>query len=367
MNIPFFHTYINSKAINSVTSVIKSTYLSEGKIVSNFEDRLHNKLGFTNPIALNSGTSALHLAMLASGIKEGDEVICPAQTFVASALAILYVKATPVFADIQYKTGNIDPASIEKKITKKTKAILVVHWGGYPCDMDEIQAIAKKNKIIVIEDAAHAPGAVYKGKPIGSISDFTCFSFQAIKHITTGDGGAICCKKKQHYQKILAQRWFGIDRKKSSASLLGERKYNITEIGYKYHMNDYSAALGLANIETFKQRLANRNRFASLYRETLSNINGIRLFENSSDRKSAYWLFGIHVEKRNHFIRAMNDKGIAVSVVHQRIDRNNIFGGIRKDLINQERFDKTQLHLPMHDALDEEKISYIAGAIKKGW
>lgn len=365
--IPIFNTYIDKEAYNKIAKVLESSFLSEGQVVKDFETKLSLELGFKNPVAVNSGTSALHLALILSGIKRGDEVICPAQTFVATALAVLYTGAVPVFADIQYETGNICPESIKNKITNKTKAIIPVHWGGYPCDLDEIKAIAKENNLIVIEDAAHAPGATYKGKPIGDISEFTCFSFQAIKHITTGDGGAVCCKEDNDVKKALTLRWFGIDRINSEPSILGERKYNIDSLGYKYHLNDFSAALGLANLENFKERLEKRRAIAKIYRKELSNISGIKIFDNLPDRESAYWLFGMHVENRENFILSMKDKGIIVSVVHQRIDRNSVFGGERKDLSNQVKFDETQIHIPIHDDLTENDINKILESIKQGW
>lgn len=367
MIIPIFYTYIHPLAFEEVQAVLASTFLSEGKLVKEFESKLTAEVGLINPVAVNSGTSALHLAVVLAGIQPGDEVICPAQTFVASASAILQEKAIPVFADIQYETGNICPKSIEQKITEKTKAIMVVHWGGYPCDLDEIQAIAKQHNLIVIEDAAHAIGANYRGKPIGSISDFTCFSFQAIKHITTGDGGAVCCLDSDVAKQAFTRRWFGIDRATAQSSILGERQYNIMNVGYKYHLNDYAAALGLANLEGFKQRLQRRIQYAQSYTDTLSKVAGIRLFEEKNDRQSAYWLYGFHVENRACFIRAMKDRGVTASVIHQRIDKNLVFGGVTKDLINQDKFDHTQIHIPMHDALTDESVDYIIKAIKEGW
>lgn len=329
--------------------------------------RLAAELGWSNPVAVNSGTSALHLALVLAGVGTGDEVICPAQTFVATALTVMQERAVPVFADIKYENGNIDPQSIAAKITEKTKAIMVVHWGGYPCDMDEINEIARKNNLIVIEDAAHAPGATYKGRPIGTISDFTCFSFQAIKHITTGDGGAVCCKNEDEASYGFARRWFGIDRFNSQPSLLGERSYDIAAVGYKYHLNDYAAALGLANLNGFKERMVRRRAIAAHYREQLGNVSGIQLFEEAKDRESAYWLFGMHVERRLDFIKALQERGITASVVHQRIDRNSVFGGLNNDLINQARFDETQIHIPLHDALSDDDISHIIDSIKEGW
>lgn len=308
------------------------------------------------------------MALVLAGIGSGDEVILPAQTFIATGLAIIYCGAKPVFADIQYETGNIDPESIRSKITPRTKAIMPVHWMGYPCDMDEINAIARKHKLTVIEDAAHAPGAAYKGKSIGSISDFTCFSFQAIKHITTGDGGVLCVRNAKLARQGLARRWFGIDRTNTKPSILGERAYNISVPGYKYHMNNYAAALGLANLENFPERLKRRRSLAKMYRVGLADVDGVRLFDEASDRWSAYWTFGIHVPKqREDFIRALKARGIPTTVHYLGIDRNKIFGGKDRTLTNQRHFDDTQIHLPLHDALDEKSVRYIIESIKLGW
>jgi perosamine synthetase len=350
-----------------VAKVLETTMLSEGAIVKSFEDRLASDLGLSHPVAVNSGTSALHLALALAGVGPGDEVICPAQTFVATATAVLQQGAVPVFADIHYEDGNIDPQSIARKTTGKTKAIMVVHWAGYPCDLDEIQNIADKNNLIVIEDAAHAPGATYKGRPVGTISDFTCFSFQAIKHITTGDGGAVCCKYEAAARSALSRRWFGIDRLNSKPSLLGERAYDIAELGYKYHLNDYAAALGLANLDGFKERLARRRAVAARYRQQLGGVAGLTLFWAAPDRESAYWLFGMHVERRLDFIRALQGRDVTASVVHQRIDRNSIFGGLRQDLIEQAKFDETQIHIPLHDGLSDADAAHIIEAVRAGW
>ena len=227
-----FSTFVHPGAQQRVAAVLASTFLSEGKLVQEFEARLSAELGLRHPAALNSGTSALHLALEVAGVGPGDEVIMAPQTFIASALAVVQVGATPVFADIQYQTGNIDPSDIEHRITARTKAIMAVHWGGYPCDLAEIQAIAQRNGLVVVEDAAHSPGATYRGQAIGSISDYTCFSFQAIKHLTTGDGGALCARDPERAREVFRRRWFGIDRANSPVSELGERDYDLIDVGY---------------------------------------------------------------------------------------------------------------------------------------
>jgi perosamine synthetase len=365
--ISIFNTFIHPESKKIITEVLDSTFLSEGETVAQFEQKLTTDLYLCNCVALNSGTSALHLALALANVGKGDEVILPAQTFIATGLVILQQGATPVFADIEHATGNISVESIKKKITAKTKAIMPVHWGGYPCDMDEIGLLAQKSELVVIEDAAHAIGAMYKKRSIGTLSDFTCFSFQAIKHLTTGDGGALCMRRDVDFQNAKSKRWFGINRDHSPINELGERGYNIADIGYKYHMNNYAAALGLANLNGFKERLQKRMAVANYYRNELKKISGIKLFDYKSDRQSAYWLFGFHVEKRLDFVRALKEKGIAASVVHQRIDRNAVFGGIRKDLTQQALFDETQVHIPIHDEIDFEKAAYIVETIKTGW
>lgn len=365
--ISIYNTYIAANAAERVAEILRSTFISEGKQVKAFEQELTLYLSIRNPVALNSGTTALHLAMDLAGIGEGDEVILPAQTFVATGLVILQQKAKPVFADINYEDGNISVQSIKQKITDKTKAILCVHWGGYPCDMDAIHAIAKDHNLIVIEDAAHALGASYKNKSIGSISHYTCFSFQAIKHITTGDGGAIATTDESKYKEALAKRWFGINREASVPTELGERSYDIAALGYKYHMNDYAAALGLANLDGFKERLLHRKKIAQLYNEQLKNIAGLQLFSYDSSRESANWLHGMHVQNRLGFTRKLKSHGITASVIHQRIDRNSVFKGLTKDLVSQEKFEETQIHIPVHDAITMDDAEYIIKTIKNGW
>lgn len=364
--INFFNTHISKNAIASVSHVLNSTFVSEGAVVKKFERQLSSNLGLLHPVAVNSGTSALHLALILAGVKPGDEVILPAQTFVASALAVKYVAAKPIFADIEYETGNIDVVSLKRKVTHNTKAILIVHWAGNPCNISEIQKIADQYNIPIIEDAAHALGGTYCGHPIGTISSFTCFSFQAIKHLTTGDGGAICCSDAIHMADAKKLRWFGIDRENTEIGELGERNYNLNEIGYKYHMNDFSAALGLSNLESFKDRLSYVRWIDHIYRENFTKVSGITPFRKDHDRESACWLFGIHVDHRDEFIEKMKRCKIPVSVVHQRIDRNFCFGGLCNDLEQQERFDKTQIHLPIHSGLTEKQVEYIIKQVKEG-
>ena len=365
--IKIFNTYIGKNATIAVSDVLTSTFISAGRVAERFEKELCDTLSIKNLVTVNSGTSALHLALVAAGVGPGDEVIIPAQTFLATGTSVIQTGAKPVFADINYEDGNINVESVRQKITNKTKAIIPVHWGGYPCDMDELFSLSKEFNLTLIEDAAHAIGASYKGMPIGGISDFTCFSFQAIKHLTTGDGGAVVAKDKVDYNNLRKLRWFGIDRDNSTQGVLGEREFDLSSLGFKYHMNDLSAALGLANLTGFLERINNRIRIAQYYSEELANVDGIKLFNYTQERESAYWLYGIHVDYRLDFVKALKSRGIETSVIHLGIDQYEIFGNRSDELENQRRFDKSQIHIPIHDAISMENAKKVIESIKLGW
>ncbi len=363
----FFNVHVSPRSRELAAEVLASGWLSEGEMVRRFEAELASRLGLDNPVALNSGTAALHLALALAGVGPGDEVILPPQTFVATGLAVLMHGAVPVFADIDPSTGNLTPQAIERTITRRTRAVLPVHWGGYPCDLDEINGLAKTRGLAVIEDAAHALGATYRGRPIGAVSRFTAFSFQAIKHVTSGDGGALCCASSTEARSARARRWFGIDRDASHPSILGERVFDIDTVGYKSHMNDLAAAVGLGNLQDFPARLARRQAIGGIYRAALASVPGLRLPRLAADRSHAYWLFTVLVDRREEFIRKLKDRGIPASVVHRRIDRYRIFGGAPRDLEGQTSYDREQVSIPVHEALTDDDVQSIIAAVRSGW
>ena len=362
-----FLPYVSEAAKARVQATLGSGYIGEGPVTAEFEEAFNRVIGTRFSLALNSCTSALHLAMQIAGVGPGDEVITTAQTMAATSHAILGHYARPVFADVQYETGNIDPRDIAHRITDRTKAITVVHWAGYPCDMDEIHEAASRHGIPVIEDAAHAIGAVYRGRPVGTISPFTCFSFQAIKHITTGDGGMLSLTDEGAFHQARRQRWYGIDRKNRQPSELGEPIWDMAETGYKYHMNDIAASMGIEHLADLPAILERRNEIAGKYREALKTTPGITLLDYKGDRKSACWLFTMHVENRQEFARKMRSQGVEASVVHLRIDRNSVFGGLRDDLPNLERFNDSQISIPVHNMLSDEDVEHVIECIKGGW
>lgn len=362
-----FAPYVSEKAIERVCLTLRSGYIGEGSVVAEFESAFNNQLNVPYAIGVTSGTTALHLALAVAGVGPNDEVITTAQTMMASSHAILAHYAKPVFADIQYQTGNINPSDIEHRINKKTKAILVVHWAGYPCDLDEILTVAAKYDLPVIEDAAHALGATYKGHAIGSISPFTCFSFQAIKLITTGDGGMICFTQEEDFHKARRRRWYGIDRKNRVPSVLGEPIWDVYEIGYKYHMNDIAASLGVEHLKDLKALLKRRESIVRTYRKELKDLSDVTLFDTKDDRTSANWLFTIHVENRENFVKMMKSKGIEASVVHLRIDMNTIFSPQQDDLKTLDKFNLSHISLPLHNFLSDADVEYILRSIREGW
>ena len=363
----FHHTQVAPEAIERVVAVLKSGWLNEGAVTKEFEDQLALQLGLVHPVAVNSGTSALHLALLVAGVTEGDEVIIPAQTFVATGTVVLMCGARPVFCDIDPKTGNMDPVALKARISDRTRAMIPVHWGGSPCNLGALGEIAESAGLTVIEDAAHALGATYRGRPIGSISPLTAFSFQSIKHLTTGDGGVLCCLDTSVEQRARALRWFGIDRAASRPSFLGARDYDLGVLGFKYHMNNIAAALGLGNLGPLPQQLARRRARAERYRSALESVAGFHPLRVEDGAEHAYWFFTATVDRRDDFVRAMTARSVPASVVDLGIDRNSLFAPYRSELPGQRLFDETQVSLPVHDGLRDEDVETVIDAIRTGW
>ena len=322
--------HMPKNAWKSVKNVLSSGWIGEGPLVEKFEESLREFLGNPYVTALNSGTSSLLLALRLSGVGSGDEVISTPMTCMATNEPIVLLGATIVWADVNPSTGNISPESVLSKITPRTKAIMVVHWGGYPADMERLAEVAREGeqkfgrKIFVIQDGAHAFGSSIKHKKIGVWPDFTCFSFQAIKHITTGDGGAIAVTTKKEFMRCRSLKWFGIDREARKESILGHAEYDILEAGYKFHMNDIAAAIGLEGMSEIDSIIRTRKRNAEIYYSELQGLERIELQEREEGYNSAYWLFPILVDDRVKFITHMKKHGIEASVVHIRNDSYSV-------------------------------------------
>ena len=365
--IVLFHPHIPEKAIEAVTNVLHSRWIGQGPRVAQFEKEFSQRFaGKGMSVAVGSGTDALHLAYILAGLKEGDEVITPVFTCTATSIPFLYMGVTIRFADVDPETLNINVQHVRELINEKTKAIVCVHYGGLPCDMDELHSIAREFEIPVIEDAAHALGATYKGKSIGEISPFTMFSFQAIKHITTGDGGMLIVQDTSLVQKAERIRWFGIDR---SDKQKGTWENDITEVGYKYQMTDIGAALGLAALHEFDDTLSHRQSLFEEYKKGMHGAKGIKLIgANANDRTHAAWLCTALVENnREGFMHKLREKKIESSQVHFRNDRYSILGGRRDDLPHMDAVEENYIVLPLHLKMNKEHVHYICEVIKQGW
>ncbi|MDP2939664.1 MAG: DegT/DnrJ/EryC1/StrS family aminotransferase [Candidatus Omnitrophota bacterium] len=362
--IALFWPHMSRKVEKKLPEILNSRWIGQGPQVDSLERKFSSMFNLPYVVSVNNCTAALHLSLILADVKDGDEVITTPMTCSATNIPILYQRARAVFADIQENTLNIDPNSIRQKITDKTKAIIVVHWAGYPCDMDEILQIAKAKNLPVIEDAAHAVGAYYKDKPIGNISNYSCFSFQAIKQITSGDGGILTVQNENDYKRAKLLRWYGIDREFKGDIY---SKYQIKEIGFKYHMNDIAATILILQLDDLAKVLARRRRIADIYRKNLNNVAGLELLESKNDRQSANWLFTIKVQDRQGFTKKLCGNGIESHMVHVRCDIYPIFGGRKLDLPVMNKVEDKYTSIPLHTKLTDEDLKRIIKTIKSGW
>ncbi len=343
--------------------VLHSGFIGQGKKVDEFEEKLGNYFGNNKVLTLNSGTSGLHLALRLCNVGFGDEVITTAMTCTATNMPILAAGAKIVWADINPITGLIDPDDIKKKITKKTKAIIMVHFGGIPCDIEAINKIAKENGIKTIEDGAHAIGAEYKGKKIGNHSDFTMFSLQAIKHFTTIDGGLLLCKSEEDYERGKLLRWYGIDRDAKRKEFRCEE--DILEYGYKYHMNDICATIGIEQLKHIDEIVAKHIDNQEFYDKALQGIKGVQVIEKPAISKSSSWLYTIDIEKRDQFSTWMTEQSVMTSRVHERNDQHTAFKESLCELPNVDKFNNSQVSIPVGWWITKEDREYIVDKIKE--
>ena len=367
MRIQLFRPVICEEAIEAVVDVLSSGWLGLGPKTLAFEKAFAEYTGASFCVGVNSCTAALHLALRLLNLPPGAEVITTPLTFVSTNHVILYEGCKPVFADIQVETGNLDVGSVAERLTDRTGAIMLVHFGGYPCDQDEFYGLARERGIPIIEDCAHACGSTYKGKRIGSHGDIHAFSFNPVKNLTTGDGGALTISSREHDSRLRKLRSFGIDRE--TMNRMGpqgyEWEYDVTEVGFRYAMNDIQAAIGLAQLPRLDEENARRAKVAEQYRALLSDVPGIELPSRKSDRTSSNHLFFILAEKRDALVEKLRSSGVDVGVHYRRNDQYPMYE--EQNLPNTEYFWGRVLSLPMHLALTDEQIDYVADVIKKGW
>ncbi|MCA1932761.1 MAG: DegT/DnrJ/EryC1/StrS family aminotransferase, partial [Calditerrivibrio sp.] len=312
----------------------------------------------------------LHLALKAIGIKDGDEVIIPTNTFIATAEVVTYFNAKPVLCDIDEKTLNMDVNKIENLITKRTKAIIPVHFAGQPCDMDEILSIARKHNLFVVEDAAHAFPAYYKNRPVGTIGDLTCFSFYATKTLAMGEGGAVTTDNEDFIKSIKINRLHGINRDAwDRYTLKGSWYYEVVDNGLKYNSTDINAALGIAQLRKANYMLEERTKIATRYISLLQNHGNIVLPFVKDDRVSAWHLFVIRVNNRDELIEKLKENGIGTSVhfipVHKHPYYREKYSFKEVDYPVSNKVFEGSLSLPIYPGMGEEEINYVVEHVVK--
>ena len=358
-SVPLFYPHIPKNSAKSLQKVLKGRWIGQGPLVDKFENVFSKKFTKNLPcVAVGSGTDALHLAYLLAGIKKDDEVICPVFTCTATNIPLLYIGAKIKFADIDPKTFNISIDHVKKLVSKKTKAIVFVNYGGLPCDLTELNKIAKKYKIKLIQDAAQSLGNFYKNKPITQYSDFTIFSFQAIKHISSGDGGLLCFKDKKILKKAYRMRWFGIDRLKKQG---GTWENDIKEIGYKYQMTDLGAAILLDALKEFSKIKQHRKKIFGIYEKNLKNNKKVKVVTSVGKFTHSNWLFTILVDKKDLLQKKLRQSNIETNQVHFRNDRYSIFKKFvkNKKFPNMDSVEKKYLVLPVHTKMSFSDANYV--------
>lgn len=374
--LPYGQQWIEDDDIEEVVKVLKSDYLTTGPKIKEFEEKFGKYVGGKYAVAISNGTAALHGASFAAGIKEGDEVITTPITFAASANCILYQGGKPIFADIDSSTYNIDPKDIEKKISSKTKAIVPVDFTGQPVNIDEINAIAKKYNLIVIEDGAHSLGAEYKGKKTGSLVDMTTFSFHPVKHITTGEGGVITTNNKELYEKLKLFRTHGITRDKQILYNKNEGSwyYEQLELGYNYRITDIQCALGISQLNKIDKFLRRRREIAEKYNEYLKDIDGIVLPYQEEYIKSSWHLYVIQLELekfkvgRREIFEALKAENIGVNVHYIPVYYHPYYQklGYKKGLCpNAEKLYERIITIPLYPKMTDKDVKDVVEALDR--
>ena len=372
---PFKHS-IGQEEIDEVVDTLKSDWITTGPKTFKFEEIFFEYVNSKYAIAVNSCTAALHLAVIALGIGNCDEVITTPYTFAATAEVVINSNAKPVFVDVEKDTYNIDPAKIEEKITDKTKAIIVVHYAGHACEMDKIMEIAEKYDLYVIEDAAHAIGSKYKDKKIGSIGDATCFSFYATKNITTAEGGMITTNRGDLADKMRILSLHGISKdawKRYSSE--GSWYYEIAYSGYKYNMSDLQASIGIHQMKKLDQMQKRREEIADMYNKSFGPIPQIKTPTVKSYATHAWHLYPIQVNSdllsinRNEFIEALKAENIGTSVhfipLHLHPYYKEKYGFKGDDFPNAESLYQNEISLPIYPKMEDKDVEDVISAVKK--
>jgi len=368
--IPLFDLNFNIEEENEIIKTLRSKWISMGENVKAFERGFEELLNVKHSIAVTNCTAALHLALEILGIKEGDEVIVPSLTFVATVNAVRYVGAVPVFADIKsFNDLSIDPDDIKAKVTKKTKAIIPMHYGGFSCNMDDIKEIADENNLFIIEDAAHAPLSEYKAKKLGTLGDIGCFSFFSNKNITTAEGGMLVTNNDDLSKRAKLKRSHGMTTVSYDRAKGHSTKYDVLELGYNYRMDDIRAAIALAQLKKLKDDIEKREELRKIYLSKLNDINEIIIPYKDFQYKSSNYIFPVilkngNADKRNLIRKKLAEQGIETSIHYPAVHRFSIYKEFTSELPTTEYVADNEITLPLYYSLSEENIENVACALK---
>jgi perosamine synthetase len=358
---------IGPREIRAAARVLRSRWLGLGPVTERFEARYARYVGARHCVATSSGTAALHLALTLLDLTPGDEVIVPALTFVATAHAVRYARGRPVFADVAPNTLTLDPADVARKLTRRTRAVIPVHYAGHPAALDELHAVAGDAGIVVIEDAAHAAGARYRGRRIGNLSRLTCFSFHAAKNLTTGEGGAVTCDAELDARTLARRRFLGIAddtwrRRRDGA--FWRWRYDVRELGYKYAMNDVAAAIGLVQLAKLERANARRRVLAARYARALGDLSWLELPRVQRWALSAHYTFPVRVRARAALARHLAAAGIATGVHYTPLHHHAAYRDDRADVPVTERVWRRLLLLPLHPTLGRRAQDRVIDAVR---
>ncbi len=363
--IQVFKPCYDEKEVEAVAEVIRSGWVGLGPKTAEFERRFAEFSHVKYCAGLNSCTAALDMALKLLGINHGDEVIVPTMTFVSTAHAVLYNLATPIFADIDEETLNVDLQDVAAKITRNTKAIIPVHYGGRPVDIDKLREIA--GNIPIIEDCAHATGAKYKGNPVGGLGDIGCFSFHAVKNLAMGEGGAITLNDETMGQRAKRLRWLGIDKGTWDRTGLDKSywwEYSVDEIGLKSHLSDIPAAIGLVQLDKLEGANARRRRIVEIYRDGFAGMSEIQMPPpDGGDYFSSWHLCEVKVERRDELSVFLKEKGINTGVHYKPIHLYRGYGN-RPVLPVAEKVFPMILTLPLYPDLTDDEVNQVMDSIK---
>jgi dTDP-4-amino-4,6-dideoxygalactose transaminase len=378
-DIPLFKVFMSETAAPEVTKVLNSGYIGQGEKVEQFENDLKNFFDRDYVVTLNSGTSGLHLALQLlknktnkwPGLEDGDEVLATSLTCTASNFPILSNNLKIKWVDIDPTTLNMDLDDLMRKLSPKTKAIMLVHWGGYPNDLDKIKEIQNRCfdlygfKPAVIEDGAHSFGSKYKGKHLGNHGNIVMYSLQAIKHITSIDGGLLLLPHQELYERAKLLRWYGIDRNSNRKDFRCEA--DIEEWGFKFHMNDVCATVGIENLKHADELILKHQSNAAYYDKHLKNTKGVTLLDRQEGHESSFWIYSMLVDDRDGFYKWMKECNIVVSQVHERNDKHTSVQEFKTQLPNLDKTIGKIVSIPVGWWVTNEQREYIVDCIKKGW